>query len=353
VSDADVSKFDTKTVLQGLDLGVALVDSTTWNVTYENARFFDWFPPDPERESLLDGRIPDVEIDKVKARLDAGRNFSVVTETRDDKRSRPIRVTVSWLGAAEEERREALVQCVDISKERQAEYLLDSYSTMAERHTKELQREKDRVEKLLLNVMPKAVYEELKDYGTTTPHRFDCASILMLDFVRFTEMTISHDASALVSELNDIFSAFDRIVEMFNCERIRTMGDSYMAVSGIPETLPDHAQNIAKVALRIKRYLERRNDAHNNEWRCRMGIHSGSVIGSLVGIQKYVYDLFGPGVNMASRMESLSEPMMITVSSATQDLLKDEFSMTERGEFDIKGFGKQPLYFLDRELTLR
>ena len=218
---------------------------------------------------------------------------------------------------------------------------------------KELQKEKDRVEKLLLNVMPKAVYEELKDYGTTTPHRFDCASILMLDFVRFTEMTISHDASALVSELNDIFSAFDRIVEMFNCERIRTMGDSYMAVSGIPETLPDHAQNIAKVALRIKRYLERRNDAHNNEWRCRMGIHSGSVIGSLVGIQKYVYDLFGPGVNMASRMESMSEPMMITVSSATQDLLKDEFSLTERGEFDIKGFGKQSLYFLERELTLR
>ena len=126
-----------------------------------------------------------------------------------------------------------------------------------------------------------------------------------------------------------------------------------MAVSGIPENLPDHAQNIAKVALRMKRYLDRRNDAHSNEWRCRMGIHSGSVIGSLVGIQKYVYDLFGPGVNMASRMETMSEPMMITVSHATKELIKDEFAVSERGEFDIKGFGRQQLYALERELAIR
>ncbi|MDA0240137.1 MAG: adenylate/guanylate cyclase domain-containing protein [Proteobacteria bacterium] len=229
--------------------------------------------------------------------------------------------------------------------------MLDSYSQLAEKNAKDLQKEKERVERLLLNVMPKQVYEELKDYGTTTPQRFDNASILMLDFVRFTDMAISQDPSSLVSELNDIFSAFDRIVEMFGCERIRTMGDSYMAVSGIPEASTDHAKNVAKVALRMRRYLEKRNGAHSEQWRARIGINSGPVIGSLVGIQKYVYDLFGPGVNLAARMETLSEPMRITLNENTRESIRDDFVFTEREKVDVKGFGPMQLYFLESEVA--
>ena len=233
--------------------------------------------------------------------------------------------------------------------ERLAEYMLDSYSGLAERNARELQREKERVERLLLNIMPKAVFEELKDYGTTTPHRFDTASILMLDFVGFTDMAISQDPSSLVAELNDIFTQFDRIVEMFGCERLRTIGDAYVAVSGVPEPVPEHAHNIARVALRMRRYLERRNEAHTHSWLARIGINTGPVIGSLVGIQKYVYDLFGPGINLASRMETASEAMKITVSKATRDLIADEFLTVPRGEFEIKGFGTQELFFLEGE----
>jgi class 3 adenylate cyclase len=171
--------------------------------------------------------------------------------------------------------------------------------------------------------------------------------------VRFTNMTISQDPSALVSELNDIFSAFDRIVDMFGCERLRTIGDSYMAVSGLPEALPEHAENIAKVALRMRRYLEKRNEAHPEQWRCRIGINSGSVIGSLVGVQKYVYDLFGPGVNLAARMESMSEPMRITLCEDMHRLIEDSFVFSERGEFDVKGFGKKSLYYLEGEQDAR
>lgn len=141
----------------------------------------------------------------------------------------------------------------------------------------------------------------------------------------------------------------DRIADMFGCERIRTIGDSYMAVSGLLESSPDHPQNIGRLALRFRRYLERRNQAHPQQWTARIGIHTGSVIGSLVGIQKYVYDLFGPGVNFAARMESISEPMRITLNEATPDLLKDDFLFTERGEFEIKGFGTHRLFALDRE----
>ena len=123
-----------------------------------------------------------------------------------------------------------------------------------------------------------------------------------------------------------------------------------MAVSGLPESTPDHAHNIAKVALRMLRYIERRNSAHPEAWHCRIGINSGPVVGSLVGIQKYVYDIFGPGVNMAARMEMLSEPMQITISENTYQLIKDDFLCSERGDFEVKGFGNCTLFFLEREL---
>ena len=137
---------------------------------------------------------------------------------------------------------------------------------------------------------------------------------------------------------------------MFGCERIRTVGDGYMAVSGLPEPSMDHAHNIARVALRMQRYIERRNSAHAEEWLCRIGINSGPVVGSLVGVQKYVYDIFGPGVNMAARMETLSETMRITISESTYQLIKDDFLCSERGEFEVKGFGLNKLYYLDKEL---
>jgi adenylate cyclase len=228
--------------------------------------------------------------------------------------------------------------------------MLESYSRMAEKNSRDLQREKDRVERLLLNIMPKSVYEEMKDFGTVTPQVFDQATILLLDFVGSTEMTISRDPGGLITELNDIFTVFDRICELFGCERIRTIGDAYMAVSGLPEPTPEHAHNIARVALRMLRYIERRNAAHPEEWLCRIGIHSGPVIGSLVGVQKYVYDIFGPGVNMAARMESLSEAMKITASADTEALIREEFQLTFRGDYEVKGFGTQSLYFLEREL---
>ena len=128
------------------------------------------------------------------------------------------------------------------------------------------------------------------------------------------------------------------------------MGDAYVAVSGLPDPTPEHAENMARVALRMLRYIERRNSAHPEAWHCRIGINTGAVIGSLVGVQKYVYDIFGPGINMASRMETLSESMRITISEETYKLIKDEFICTERGEFEVKGFGTQNLYFLEREL---
>jgi len=335
-------------IAQTLNIGVAIVELESWNVIFENANFFKWFPPGPESDELLGARLPKLKTDRVLSRIQAGRSFSYEVESSSGDRGIPISIQIRSLGNQYENL--LVVECQDITKQRQAEYMLESYSKMAEKNARDLEREKDRVERLLLNIMPKAVYEEMRDYGTVTPQLFDSASILMIDFVGHTEMDIAKDPTSLVTELNDIFNVFDRITDMFACERIRTVGDGYMAVSGLPEPSADHAHNIARVALRMLRYIEKRNSAHAEEWLCRIGINSGPVVGSLVGVQKYVYDIFGPGVNMAARMETLSEPMRITISESTYQLIKDDFLCTERGEFEVKGFGMNKLYYLDREL---
>jgi adenylate cyclase len=334
--------------LQAIDHGVALADPETWAIQFENAKFFQWFAPGADVDNALATRLKGLDAEKAKSRLKDGKPFSFETEIKAGART--INLLVELRREKDESGAEVLlVQCHNISKQKEAEYMLDSYSKLAEKNAKDLQREKERVEKLLLNIMPKSVYEELRDYGTTTPTRFDAATVLMLDFVGFTDMAISRDPAALIAELNDIFTSFDRIVELFGCERIKTIGDAYVAVSGIPEQTPDHAANIARAALRIRRYLDRRNSSHPVHWKCRIGIATGPVIGSMVGIQKYVYDIFGPAPNLAARMEAQCEPMEICVNKEAHDLLAKDFTLTDRGETDIKGFGKMHTYSLDAE----
>jgi adenylate cyclase len=335
-------------LVQTLNDGVAIVEPETWEIVFENANFFKWFPPASDADEPLSTRLSGLNVSRALSRMKEGRSYSFETEALTGGRSIPVIVELRRLSG--EQNGLIAVECHDVSKQKQAEYMLESYSQMAEKNSRDLQREKDRVERLLLNIMPKSVYEEMRDYGTVTPQLFHNASILMLDFVGHTEMAISGDPASLITELNDIFNVFDRITDLFDCERIRTVGDAYMAVSGLPQPTPEHAHNVARVALRMLRYIERRNSAHHEAWHCRIGINSGPVIGSLVGVQKYVYDIFGPGVNLAARMESLSEPMKITISESTYQLIKDDFICSERGEFEVKGFGQVPLYFLEREI---
>ena len=333
-----------KPLLQSLRVGVAVVEPDGWEILFENGRFFGWFKPTGDDAERLSSRIPGLDLSRARARLDQGRPYSIETDVRDGART--VSLQVELRPETFDEQSLIVVEVQDISKRKEAEYMLDSYSKMAEKHARDLQKEKERVEKLLLNIMPRAVYEEIKDFGASTPQRFEHASVLMLDFVGFTEMAVSRDPSAIVSELNDIFSAFDRIVEMFGCERIKTIGDAYMAVSGLPEATPEHAANIGRVATRLRRYIERRNASHPTQWLCRIGINTGPVIGSIVGVQKYVYDIFGPAVNLAARLEALSEPMQITMCADTALLIQDDFLCRPLGSFEVKGFGELELWTL-------
>ncbi len=334
-----------------LGTGLAVADAAGWAILFENARFFQWFPPPGDGADSLAVRLRGLDAGLAHSRLAQGRPFAFETEVKAGART--VTVAVELRTERVDDRDLVVAECRNVTKQKEAEYMLDSYSRLAEKNARELQKEKERVEKLLLNIMPRAVYEEMKDYGTTTPQRFDAASVLMLDFVGFTDMAISRDPAAIVAELNDIFSAFDRIVELFGCERIKTIGDAYVAVSGLPEATVDHAANIAKVALRMRRYLERRNASHPTQWRCRIGVATGPIIGSLVGIQKYVYDIFGPAVNLAARLEALSEPMQITVSEETARHLRDDFVLADRGPLAVKGFETIRVFTLEDERARR
>lgn len=214
------------------------------------------------------------------------------------------------------------------------------------KHNKVIEYEKAKSDKLLLNILPAKVANDLKEKGITKPKLFENVTVFISDFVGFTDLSSILDPEFLIDELNDIFTTFDNIFEKNSCERIKTIGDAYLAVCGLPESNPQHAENIAKSAIQILDYMKNRNNQNDVIWEIRIGIHSGKVVAGVVGIKKYIYDVFGDTINIASRMESHSEPMKINVSQHSYNKLKDKFEFTKRGKIETKGKGLINMYYL-------
>ncbi|HKK29797.1 MAG TPA: adenylate/guanylate cyclase domain-containing protein [Alphaproteobacteria bacterium] len=330
-------------------IGLAVIESAQFRILMHNAQFEAWFPDAAAGGEIIHALIQGFDVDAARLAIERGQSYRFEAQVKP--RRRPVSLAVEVSPALGNCQGALLVQCQNISKIKELEYMIESYSKLIERQNRDLKKEKERVEKTLLNIMPQRVYDEWKEFGVSIPQRYDEASVLMLDFVGFTEMSVSRDPTKLISELNDIFTAFDRIVDQFGCERLKTMGDAYVAVSGLPEPNPDHASNIAKVALRMVRYLKRRNQTSQETWNCRIGMNTGPVIGSIVGLQKYVYDIFGPGVNLAARMEPLCGPMEILFCEDMYPYLQHEFHMTDLGEHEIRGFGTKRVFRLEESST--
>lgn len=206
--------------------------------------------------------------------------------------------------------------------------------------------EKAKTDKLLLNVLPASIASDLKERGSTEPKLYENVTVCFTDMVGFTEKSSKLEPKFLIEELNVIFTAFDTIIEKNGCERIKTIGDSYLSLCGLPEPNPNHAENMIRTAVEMVQYVEKRNLESLVEWQIRLGIHSGDVIAGVVGIKKYIYDVFGDTINTASRMENASSPMRINVSESTYLLLKDKFKFEERGEVQVKGKGIMKMYFI-------
>ena len=209
-----------------------------------------------------------------------------------------------------------------------------------------LAAEQDRSERLLLNVLPKEIAAILKAGERTIADHFEEASVLFADLEGFTPLSAELDPVEMVELLNEIYSHFDALVDQYNLEKIRTIGDNYMVASGVPRRRSDHAQALARVALDMRAYLETVPPRNGKKISFRIGINSGPVIAGVIGRRKFAYDLWGDTVNTASRMESHGMGGKIQITRDTYELIKDEFTFEPRGMITIKGKGELETWFL-------
>ena len=212
--------------------------------------------------------------------------------------------------------------------------------------TNELRAEKGKTESLLLNILPGTILSRIRKGETAIADRFPDATILFADLVGFTNLADQHSPARIVELLNGLFSAFDRLAKRLKVEKIKTIGDAYMAAGGLPEEGPDHALSVAEMALGMIDTVRETGKRFDEALEVRIGIHSGEVVAGLIGQHRSIYDVWGDTVNIASRLESTGLPNRIQISESTYQRVKDAFNCELRGPVALKGKGTMLTYFL-------
>lgn len=235
--------------------------------------------------------------------------------------------------------RTAEIEALALAREEQAAQLQQAF--------KQLEVEQAKSERLLLNVLPKAIAERLKEDTQTIAESFPEVTVLFADIVGFTKLAARISPTELVQLLNQIFTIFDRLAEKHGLEKIKTIGDAYMVVGGLPVQRRNHASAIAEMALDMQTEILNFNRKCHESFAMRIGIHSGPAIAGVIGTHKFIYDLWGDTVNIASRMESHGVPGRIQVSSTTYALLQSSYCFECRGPISIKGKGEMLVYLLN------
>ena len=227
---------------------------------------------------------------------------------------------------------------------RGVEDIRDTNARLLDRLMVELEAERARSHSLLLNVLPQPIIDRLHAGEGLIADRHDDVAVVFSDFVGFTEISSRLPVATLVSSLNALFSAFDASCATLGVEKIKTIGDAYMAAAGLPGTAVDHVAAAADLALAMQAAVE---DA-GEPWRVRIGVHTGPVMAGVIGTSKFVFDLWGDSVNVASRLETTAPPGTIQVSAAVAEALGDAFELEPRGTVELKGKGSTQAWFLVR-----
>ena len=227
-----------------------------------------------------------------------------------------------------------------VRQQRELEELLDKVS-----------EEKQKSENLLLNILPEAVASELKEFGKVRAMRFDLAGVLFADFCDFTALSQTMTAEVLVSELNDCFSNFDRIAKAHGVEKLKTIGDGYLCVAGLPSPRPDALLSLVRVGVGIRDFIAARRRervaAGSQYWDVRVGMHCGPLVAGVVGLHKFAYDVWGNTVNIASRLESAGAAGRINISQEFRAQLPPTAVCSPRGLVAVKGKGDVEMFFLE------
>lgn len=207
----------------------------------------------------------------------------------------------------------------------------------------------EKAETLLLNILPKEIAQILKHENRTIADHYDAASILFADMVNFTPMSAEMSPVAMVELLNEIFSHFDSLVEKYDLEKIKTVGDCYMVAAGVPRPRADHGQALARLALEMREYIHSNRFIASRPVDFRIGINTGPVLAGVIGRKKFIYDLWGDAVNIASRMESHGRGGIIQITRATYECIQDDFICEPHGTVNIKGKGEMEVWYITRE----
>jgi class 3 adenylate cyclase len=223
------------------------------------------------------------------------------------------------------------------------------------RQSGELRSDKEKIDKLLLNILPQPVAEELKEQGYVKPVFYKAATIVFTDFVGFTRITEKLTPDQLVRELDEVFSQFDRVMDKYGLEKLKTIGDSYMYAGGVPIVNNTHEIDAVLGALEIQSFIEKINEQKLENGRpvfeIRIGINTGGLMAGVVGEKKFIYDVWGDSVNLASRMESSCEKGRVNISESTHERIKDFFETETRGQIMAKSKGAVDMYFVKRIKT--
>lgn len=331
--------------IDDLSTPLLYVSGNPWAVIECNQAAVEWLSTTKDPHTLQDVELtvfmPNINQSRLERRISKGRaaTFEMVLQKDTTNRTFLFHFRAFNNGI--------LIEGADHSSVKETQAMLTSYSLLIENKQKETQREYERAERLLANILPQNTIKQLKTFGKTTPEHYSDVSVLFLDFVGFTVLSQQMELEQLFEELNEIFTTFDNICEKFSCERIKTIGDAYLAVCGMHTQTKEHASSITSAAIEMREYLLKRNKYSQHQWICRIGIHSGPLMGGVVGKLKYIYDIFGDGVNTAARMETSSEPMKINVSQSIFSKIQDNFTTEKRELLSIKGKGTMQTYFVN------
>jgi len=228
------------------------------------------------------------------------------------------------------------------------------FAVIVWRQRDRINKARQRSDELLLNILPEEVAEELKISGEAEARHFDQVTVIFTDFKGFTAFSETISPAELVSEIDTCFRAFDEITDQLEIEKIKTIGDSYMAAAGLPRHQENHATLVVSAALQIRDFMlqraAERRAAGKPAFEIRIGVHTGPVVAGIVGVKKFQYDIWGDTVNTASRMESSGEPGMVNISATTHALVRDQFLCVHRGQIDAKGKGALDMYFVKSPL---